>query len=113
MSKLKFQKMWETGGTFVFDIDSGSIRPMLYTLPKAASFADKNWFFYCKNSQVGGAYYEESEMAKAKLAGLHDFLDDKYRQSYFNKVEKMLEGKNSPVSRIESANLSAIKDGEL
>ena len=110
--KLEFTKMWESLA-FVFNVDQGTVRPTLYALPRIASFADQHWFFYCKNRGVGGAYYEEGEMKKAKSAGLKDFLNDNYRENYFNKADQVLEKSRSPLQKIESVDFTQLSNAEL
>lgn len=112
MAKQTYHKMWEAVAS-VFYIDPGSVLPITESLPKVASYADKYWFFYAKNGGNGGAYYEEGEMEKAKIAGLKDFLNDAYREKYFRKVAEILEVGRSPLTRIENADLHTISTDEL
>lgn len=112
MEKLKFQKMWEAADTFVFDIDTGSILPIVETLSKVASFADKHWFYYYENG-IGAAYYEEGEMKKAAEAGLKDFSDVEYRKRYFSEIKNLLKSESELYQKIEETNLSKISNEEL
>jgi len=112
MEKLKFQKMWEAADTFVFDIDTGSILPIVDALSKVASFADKHWFYYYENG-IGAAYYEENEMQKAAEAGLRDFSDIEYRKRYFSEIKNLLKSESELYQKIEETNLSKISNAEL
>lgn len=112
MEKLKFQKMWEAADTFVFDIDTGSILPIVDTLSKVASFADKHWFYYYENG-IGAAYYEEGEMKKAAEAGLKDFSDIEYRKKYFADIKTLLESETKLYQKIEETDFSKISNSEL
>ena len=112
MEKLKFQKMWEAADTFVFDIDTGSILPIVDALSKVASFADKHWFYYYENG-IGAAYYEEGEMKKAAEAGLKDFSDKEYRKTYFSDIKTLLESETKLYQKIEEIDFSKISNTEL
>lgn len=112
MKELKFQKMWEAADTFVFDIDTGSILPIIDTLSKIASFADKHWFYYYENG-IGAAYYEEGEMEKAAEAGLKDFSDIEYRKKYFADIKTLLEFETKLYQKIEETDFSKISNSEL
>lgn len=104
--------MWE-GVVNVFDIDAGSVQPILTSVPRVATFGDKHWFYYCGEDGVGGGYYEEGEMQKAKAAGLKCFLDDTYIQNYFKKIKEMLDEEHNPIKRIVLADLKSISDEAL
>ena len=112
MEKLKFQKMWEAADTFVFDIDTGSILPIVETLSKVASFADKHWFYYYENG-IGAAYYEEGEMKKAAEAGFKDFSDKEYQKKYFADIKTLLESETKLYQKIEEIDFSKISNTEL
>ena len=112
MPKLNFQKMWEAADTFVFDIDTGSILPIIDTLPKIASFADRHWLYYYENG-IGAAYYEDGDMKMAAEAGLKDFSDHAYRERYFSEIKALLESETSLYQRIEEVDFSTISNGAL
>ena len=112
MAELKFNKMWEALVS-VYDIDLGSVLPILKALPNAAGFADKEWFFYAKAGGPGGAYYEEGEMDKAKINGLKHFSDDTYVKNYFQEVKKMLDAESALLKRIESVDFTVMSSEDL
>lgn len=112
MNKLKFQKMWEAADTFVFDIDTGSILPIIKTLPQVASFADNNWFYYYENG-IGAAYYEEGDMKKAAEAGFKDFSNLDYRKKYFSEIKELLDSETQLYQEIEDADFSQVSDKKL
>ena len=82
--------MWEVFGAKVYDMDTGTFRSLTDTLPKIASYADRYFVFFFKNGS-GSAYYENSEMEKAKEAGLKDFLDPEYSREYFKGVHASIQ----------------------
>ena len=108
MAQLKFHKMWETFVS-VYDIDMGSVLPILTTLPAAAGFGDSEWFFYSKAGKPGGAHYEEGEMEKAKANGLKCFSDAVYVKNYFSEVKKMLSQEPALLKRIESTDFTELE----
>ncbi len=109
---LKFHKMWEAADTFVFDIDTGSILPILNTLPKISSYGDKHFLFYYEKG-IGAAYYEEGEMKKAAEAGLKDFSDWAYLKKYFSEIKALLERETKLYQKIEEIDFSNLSDAEL
>ena len=112
MKKLKFHKMWEAADTFVFDIDTGSILPIMHTLPKVSSYADKHFLYYYEKG-IGAAYYEEGEMKKAATAGFSDFSDQAYVKKYFSEIKVMLEKQTQLYQKIEEINFSGLSNSEL
>ena len=110
--KLKFHKMWEAADTFVFDIDTGSILPILKTLPKISSYGDKHFLFYYEKG-IGAAYYEEGEMRKAAQAGLKDFSDISYQKRYFSEIKDLLDRETRLYQKIEETEFLKLTDVEL
>jgi len=110
--KLKFQKMWEAANVFVYDIDTGTILPLMETLPKVSSFADKHFLFYF-DGKVGGAYFEEGEMKKSKESGFTDFMKEKYREGYFEGIRKTMSRFEDYFDEVKEKNVSKLKDSEI
>ncbi|MSR71330.1 MAG: hypothetical protein EXS50_01475 [Candidatus Taylorbacteria bacterium] len=112
MKPLKFQKMWEAANTFVFNIDTGDIRPTLGSLPKVTSFGDKHRFFYYENG-IGGAYFEEEEMKKAGEAGLKNFTNNKFVSNYFEEIDQMFRIAEKFTKQASTLNLKETTTSEL
>jgi len=112
MEGLKFQKMWEAADTFVFDIDTGSILPIMQSLPQVASFGDKHFlFFYTKG--IGAAYYEEADMKRAAEAGLRDFSERAFAEKYFNEIKELLINETALYARLEGMDFCSLSNDEL
>jgi phosphohistidine swiveling domain-containing protein len=110
--ELKFEKMWEAANTYVFDIDTGSILPILVSLEKVSGFSDSDWMFYFKN-EMGSAYYEMSNMNQAKLVGNKNFTDSKFLEDYFSGIDNVLEQQTDLFKKIEKTDFDKLDNKEI
>ena len=110
--KLKFEKMWEAANTYVFDIDTGSILPILISLEKISGFSDKDWMFYFKD-EMGSAYYESGNMNHAGLIGSKNFTDETFLHSYFSGIDSVLIQQTNLFKEIENINFDELSNEEI
>jgi phosphohistidine swiveling domain-containing protein/uncharacterized protein (UPF0297 family) len=113
MSKhLKFEKMWEVANIYVFDVDIGSIIPILTSVKKVSGFSDSDWMFYFKD-EMGSAYYEAENMNQTRIIGSKNFTDQSFQQTYFAGIENVLKQQNSLFKEIENINFSDLSNQEI
>ncbi|MDO8558207.1 MAG: PEP-utilizing enzyme [bacterium] len=104
--------MWESQNTYVFDIDPGSVQSILHTVPKIASFADKDWLYYFENGN-SAAYYTEEGIEKAKASGLKDFLDTNFEKKYFSGIREVLKTASDFLKKLASTDKTKSQDKDL
>lgn len=110
--QLEFEKMWEAANTYVFDIDTGSILPILISLKKVSGFSDSDWMFYFKDG-MGSAYYESGNMKKANLIGSKNFTNERFIKKYFSGIEKVLKQQTDLFIKIENTNFDLLDNKEI
>lgn len=109
--KLNFEKMWETSNTLVFDIEVGSILPLLQALKKVTGHSERNWMLYYDG--LGQAYYEKNDIHKAGELGKKLFTDKNFVKKYFKEVEDITQRQVDICNKIRNTNLSKLNNEEL